>query len=816
MGGFTGLFDRPDPTVASLTKNPRLRPGINATIGDWSAARSATQGGLGDYIRNYLSGNADATKAATQETAPISSFYNGNMASQLAALRAGRTSAVNNAADVGVQQALRSVDQSRVGEQGGGGSYDRRLAIGAVTPIRTQAALDNANQQRADLDYLTGNQIALTGARTGIADKLAARSLTPGQASFSALGSETGGMSPIIGNDQANTYYGIQQKPGLLDRMQQETQFLQGLQSIMKNQYGTASEAVGGWAGMGGSGGGGGGGMSSMMGGMGGMGMRRGGMVGYNYVDHILDYTGGGGVNGPGTGTSDSIPARLSNGEFVVPARAVRLPGVLPLLEKIRRMGGEGPSTDANAHMAGGGLLYADSFGGLGSAALARDAFNESVVGGQVQQIQQQGQFDATRSDQNAKSQADIDKYILEMKQRREANAAGGGSGYQPMSLNAYSDSPSAGIDTEPNFARGGLVYRAMRPSPGVNYNYRPASIPYGDRARASADIRSGEFARANPEPGIVKFARGGMVRGYAEGGSVDDDNQDSAALLHQLAVKAAREMLIAPSGRTLPQQRLQFEQDQATQSNARADRTLGDNEAYQNWQMQQPPPAVAAANERKHGLVLQLANQAAQNGEDVSGFDLDPVEKTILGKISDSAAESKNTLFAHAKNLSDLMNEQKMIDEAEPRLKEIQSQNSRGLVHEFLTPTQKDAYKNASDQLAQNADRKTALARILAPYQKDRDTLVTYNPMQDGYEPAVRPAPLRNSRAVPVSIPNQGFESGDAQIGTTPAATAMRSGQYQPKMSPAYYARVTQLVGSGMDLPRAKTQAMAEMQGAR
>jgi len=35
-------------------------------------------------------------------------------------------------------------------------------------------------------------------------------------------------------------------------------------------------------------------------------------------------FAGGGEVEGPGTGTSDSVPARLSDGEFVVTAKAVR------------------------------------------------------------------------------------------------------------------------------------------------------------------------------------------------------------------------------------------------------------------------------------------------------------------------------------------------------------------------------------------------------------------------------------------------------------------------------------------------------------
>ena len=37
-----------------------------------------------------------------------------------------------------------------------------------------------------------------------------------------------------------------------------------------------------------------------------------------------LDMTNGGASNGPGTGTSDDIPAMLSDGEFVVTANAVK------------------------------------------------------------------------------------------------------------------------------------------------------------------------------------------------------------------------------------------------------------------------------------------------------------------------------------------------------------------------------------------------------------------------------------------------------------------------------------------------------------
>jgi len=44
----------------------------------------------------------------------------------------------------------------------------------------------------------------------------------------------------------------------------------------------------------------------------------------YRPVARSSGYMQGGEVNGPGTGTSDSVPARLSDGEFVLTAKAVR------------------------------------------------------------------------------------------------------------------------------------------------------------------------------------------------------------------------------------------------------------------------------------------------------------------------------------------------------------------------------------------------------------------------------------------------------------------------------------------------------------
>ncbi|KVC49911.1 phage tail tape measure protein [Burkholderia pseudomultivorans] len=62
----------------------------------------------------------------------------------------------------------------------------------------------------------------------------------------------------------------------------------------------------------------------------------------------------GGRVTGPGTSTSDSIPAWLSNDEFVVKASAVRKPGVLRLLEAINSGRDVGFAKFANGGLVGG------------------------------------------------------------------------------------------------------------------------------------------------------------------------------------------------------------------------------------------------------------------------------------------------------------------------------------------------------------------------------------------------------------------------------------------------------------------------------
>lgn len=87
----------------------------------------------------------------------------------------------------------------------------------------------------------------------------------------------------------------------------------------------------------------------------------------------------GGGVYGPGTGTSDSIPAMLSNGEYVVRAESVQAIGV-PMLDKINKLASGGMvSYDIPKYSSGGRIRFNE--GGLASSGSALYNINVELNG---------------------------------------------------------------------------------------------------------------------------------------------------------------------------------------------------------------------------------------------------------------------------------------------------------------------------------------------------------------------------------------------------------------------------------------------------
>ena len=100
----------------------------------------------------------------------------------------------------------------------------------------------------------------------------------------------------------------------------------------------------------------------------------------------LLGFAGGGYVSGAGTSTSDSIPARLSDGEYVVRAKAVRALGT-DFLDRLNAAGSglSGKGKLPKFRYAEGGYVTADTN--------ADPANNSGAVGGQPIQLVMNNNF---------------------------------------------------------------------------------------------------------------------------------------------------------------------------------------------------------------------------------------------------------------------------------------------------------------------------------------------------------------------------------------------------------------------------------------
>jgi hypothetical protein len=212
-----------NPTFSTLNnvKSKPIQGGINALLSDWNSGQQSGSTALKDYISTYLAGKPAAQAASNQETGWLDSLYNGGLSNQLSALRTGREAAINNAADVAAAQGIRSVSQNRLGSQGGGGSYDSRLAMSTLAPIRTAAAVDSYDQARGDLGYTNSLQAAQLGKRQQLADQMAQYGLQPDQIRRAMLSSDINSLSGISQANLANNFYGLQQNKTGLDKASQ-------------------------------------------------------------------------------------------------------------------------------------------------------------------------------------------------------------------------------------------------------------------------------------------------------------------------------------------------------------------------------------------------------------------------------------------------------------------------------------------------------------------------------------------------------------------------------------------------------------------
>ncbi len=140
------------------------------------------------------------------------------------------------------------------------------------------------------------------------------------------------------------------------------------------------------------------------------------GGTGSGVVGNLLGFAGGGSVSGPGTGRSDSILARLSDGEFVVNSRAAKKYG--PLLSAINS--GRVPKFADGGMVGGMPALRAPSVPSArraGPSITLAPAYSIDARGSQISEAQ----FRAMLAQNNAQLRAEMPGYLTKAQQRAGA-----------------------------------------------------------------------------------------------------------------------------------------------------------------------------------------------------------------------------------------------------------------------------------------------------------------------------------------------------------------------------------------------------------
>lgn len=173
----------------SLPKVPGADPLIKDSFDFLTPLKTRVQGDLEAYRNAIGLSQPDVAKATAQEIADMERVFSpGGYQADLAGIRQQRMKAMEGLNDVLLGDLRRALSlNSRGGTAGTGlGSYLARVAAGQAGKIRSEAAVDDANQARGDLAALMAARASTAGRRQSATDALVARLLNPAEKDLAA------------------------------------------------------------------------------------------------------------------------------------------------------------------------------------------------------------------------------------------------------------------------------------------------------------------------------------------------------------------------------------------------------------------------------------------------------------------------------------------------------------------------------------------------------------------------------------------------------------------------------------------------------
>lgn len=194
--------------VERNVKSEDLASRIRTLLGDYDSLGTSTGAANTSYLNRF---NASTPLLERQNAEDVSYLTNlgRQLPGALADMRARRRDAVAGAADKAVGDLRRTLSLNQLGRGGGMSSYLARLGLKNAGAIRTQQALDDANQERSDFDFATKLRQALVGQRQGLTDSLTNRELASTRGQDDRFNQLAAALSKLLSLDQSNNFIGL-------------------------------------------------------------------------------------------------------------------------------------------------------------------------------------------------------------------------------------------------------------------------------------------------------------------------------------------------------------------------------------------------------------------------------------------------------------------------------------------------------------------------------------------------------------------------------------------------------------------------------
>lgn len=199
-------------TTLANVKNPAIDARLAEILKTFDTVSKSTPE---EFVTRLRAAGPQFEGFTQQDIANLSDISGPGLETKLQGLRANRRAAVRSAADRALGDLTRILSLGRMGQSTGAAplgqsSYLTKLGLDKASEIETGAALDQAAQERADLDYLNQLRLGTLGKRGELLQTDIGRSLLPSQVNAQWFNQLMSSLLPIVSASNANTFYGLQ------------------------------------------------------------------------------------------------------------------------------------------------------------------------------------------------------------------------------------------------------------------------------------------------------------------------------------------------------------------------------------------------------------------------------------------------------------------------------------------------------------------------------------------------------------------------------------------------------------------------------